>query len=107
MQSRERRLHMRIGEKSVFFGSDQTMDRKGLCGLRPGSLGGGVLREQPAMRVPDATADCGDQKQGRYGAHESVCVHGVRMMTSSDDDIKTVAAIEWASLATGLDKSKA
>ena len=68
---------------------------------------GAVLREQPAMRVPDATADCGDQKQGRYGAHESVCVHGVRMMTSSDDDIKTVAAIEWASLATGLDKSKA
>ena len=107
MQPRERRLHVRIGEKSVLFGSDQAMYRKGLCGLQTTSLGGGVVREQPAMRIPDATADCGDQKQGHYGAHESVCVHGARMMTSSDDDIKTAVAIEWASPVTGLYESKA
>jgi hypothetical protein len=49
---------------------------------------------QSAMRVPDATSDCGDQKQGHCGTHESVGVHNADMMTSSDDDIKTAATAE-------------
>jgi hypothetical protein len=65
-----------------------------------------VLREQPAMRIPDATSDCGDQKQGHYGTHDSVCVHGARMMTSSDDDIKTGRGHRMAMPGAGLYESK-
>lgn len=42
------------------------------------------------MGVPDTASDRGEQYQGDSGADQFAYVHGREMMTSSDDDIKTV-----------------